>query len=158
MFSRQTLFALSAVASLAGATGLAQAHGGSGSEFGDIGDPKKVSRTLAIEMSEYAFKPTGLKFKAGETVKFVLTNRGKLMHEMTIGSQAEQLVHRKAMLDMSDMGHTEGQHAMPANAVHVAPGTTKELIWYFTKAGSLQIACNYPGHADLGMENDIVVE
>jgi uncharacterized cupredoxin-like copper-binding protein len=150
--------ALSVALISAAASQLAYAHGGSGSEFGNVGDPKSVTRTVKVEMSEYAFQSNGLKFKAGETVRFVLSNRGKLMHEMTIGSQAEQLAHRKSMQEMSDMGHGEGQHEMPANAVHVAPGATKELVWHFTKAGGIQIACNYPGHADLGMENDVTVE
>ena len=153
----KTLIAFSLLALSTATNQLAYAHG-SGSEYGDVGDARKVTRTIKIDMSEYAFNPTGLKFKAGETVKFILTNRGKLMHEMTIGSPTEQLEHRKAMLDMSDMKHGEGEHAMPSNAVHVAPGGTKELIWLFAKAASLQIACNYPGHADLGMENNVVVE
>jgi uncharacterized cupredoxin-like copper-binding protein len=48
-------------------------------------------------------------------------------------------------------------HDMPAGSVHVDPGATKEFVWTFTTAGKLQFACNYPGHADLGMEGSIAV-
>ena len=47
---------------------------------------------------------------------------------------------------------------MPANSVHVAPGETRELIWTFSKNGALMIACNYPGHSELGMTGSLEVK
>ncbi len=140
---------------LLGGTSLAHDHGTSST--GKIGDPKRVTRTVKLEMSEYAFDQTSLTFKAGETVRFVVSNKGKLKHELTIGTAEEQKAHRAAMQSMSDMNHDEHSHDMPANAIHVAPGETRELVWEFTSAGALLFACNYPGHADLGMEGKIAV-
>jgi uncharacterized cupredoxin-like copper-binding protein len=80
------------------------------------------------------------------------------MHEFTIGDEDSQLEHRKSMATMGDMHHTEGEHAMPSNSVHVAPGKTGELIWTFDGSSNLIFACNYPGHADLGMEGKITVK
>lgn len=139
---------------------LAHDHGTSVS--GKVGDPKRVTRTVKVEMSEYAFDKASLTFKAGETVRFVVSNKGKLKHELTIGTAEEQKAHRTAMQSMSDMNHGghhhDGHnHDMPANAIHVAPGETRELVWEFTSAGALLFACNYPGHADLGMEGTIAV-
>jgi uncharacterized cupredoxin-like copper-binding protein len=131
-------------------------HGASTS--GKAGDPARVTRTVTIRMSEYAFDTQSLAFKAGETVKFIVINNGKLKHELTVGTAEEQKAHRAAMQSMSDMNHDEHSHDMPANAIHVNPGETRELVWHFTKAGSLQFACNYPGHADLGMEGSIAVK
>ena len=134
------------------------------SPAGQDGSKPKVTRTVKIEMSEYAFSPTELTFKAGETVKFIVSNKGKLKHELTIGTAEEQLAHRKAMEGMSSAahggheGHQGMDHDMPAGSIHVDPGATKELIWTFTTAGKLQFACNYPGHADLGMEGSIAVK
>ena len=151
------------------------------SPAGRTGDKAKVTRTVKIEMTEYSYSQQKLEFKAGETVKFILSNKGKLKHEMTIGTAEDQAAHRKAMQDMSDTAHAghgnhggHGEHAahgahgahghhgmdhdMPSGAVHVGPGETKELVWQFTTAGSLQFACNYPGHSDLGMEGTIVVQ
>ena len=133
-------------------------HEHSATTSGEAGNPARVTRTVTIRMSEYSFDTERLEFKAGETVKFIVINNGKLKHELTVGTAEEQKAHRAAMQSMSDMNHDEHSHDMPANAIHVNPGETRELVWHFTKAGSLQFACNYPGHADLGMEGSIAVK
>ncbi len=141
--------------------GVALAHGGShgtNSTSGEPGDPKKATRTVKLDASEYAFSEQALSFKAGETVKFVVSNKGKLKHELTIGDAAEQAAHAAEMSTMSDMKHDEGSHEMPANSIHIAPGETRELVWKFSKPGKLLFACNYPGHSDLGMQGRIAVE
>jgi len=139
--------------------GTASAHGDMHeSAWGHAGKAKDVARTVSIQADEYQFSPQDLTVKAGETVKFVIKNNGTLKHEFTVGDGDEQAAHRQSMAGMSDMKHGEGMHEMPANSVHVAPGETRELIWTFTRAGKLQFACNYPGHADLGMEGDITVQ
>lgn len=140
-------------------TGVAFAHGDMNeSAWGHRGQAKDVARTVTITADEYQFSPSTLTFKAGETVKFVIKNSGSHKHEFTVGDAAEQAAHRQSMAAMSDMKHDEGTHEMPANSMHVAPGKTGELIWTFTRAGKLQFACNYPGHADLGMEGEITVQ
>jgi uncharacterized cupredoxin-like copper-binding protein len=149
------LFPVAAIA--AGPHGHGQ-HEHGATTSGEAGDPARVTRTVTIKMSEYAFDTQSLTFKAGETVKFVVINNGKLKHELTVGTAEEQKAHRAAMQSMSDMNHDEHSHDMPANAIHVDPGETREFVWHFTKAGSLQFACNYPGHADLGMEGSISVK
>lgn len=152
---------LMALSILFGSAGLALAHGGAHDEHsvsGHLGNAKQATRTVKLELKEYSFSTAELTFKPGETVKFVVTNTGRLKHELTIGTAAEQEEHRKEMEAMSDMHHDESTHAMPENSIHVAPGQTRELVWTFTTAGKLQFACNYPGHADLGMEGRIVVQ
>jgi uncharacterized cupredoxin-like copper-binding protein len=124
---------------------------------GHPGNAKAVTQTVKLDASEYAFSTTNLAFKAGQTVKFVVTNKGKKKHELTIGTAAEQAAHQAEMEKMAEMNHDEGSHQMPANSIHVAPGETRELVWTFTRAGQLVFACNYPGHTDLGMRGDITV-
>ena len=151
------LLPVTAMASNAGAHDHGK-HEHGATTSGEAGDPARVTRTVTIKMSEYAFDTQSLTFKAGETVKFIVINNGKLKHELTVGTAEEQKTHRAAMQSMSDMKHDEHSHDMPANAIHVDPGETREFVWHFTKAGSLQFACNYPGHADLGMEGSISVK
>ena len=127
-------------------------------EFGHPGAAKDVKRTVKITASDYRFTPTDLTVSKGETVKFVVTNTSTHMHEFTIGDEDSQLDHRKSMAAMTDMHHMEGEHAMPSNSVHVPPGKTGELIWTFEGSSDLLFACNYPGHADLGMEGKIKVQ
>jgi uncharacterized cupredoxin-like copper-binding protein len=137
-------------------------HGGHGthapSASGKLGSAKAVTRTVKLDASEYAFSATTLSFKTGETVKFVVTNKGKSKHELTIGTAEEQAAHQAEMEAMAGMKHDESSHEMPPNSLHVAPGETRELVWTFTKPGQLVFACNYPGHADLGMKGGIAVQ
>jgi uncharacterized cupredoxin-like copper-binding protein len=44
---------------------------------GSPGDPGQVSRTIEITMVDNRFKPSEVKVKQGETVKFVLLNNGE---------------------------------------------------------------------------------
>jgi uncharacterized cupredoxin-like copper-binding protein len=157
---------LSAFIALASLPGAALAHNGVDHadghfEFGHPGAAKDVTRTVKISASDYEFSPTDLTVSKGETVKFIVTNTSKHMHEFTIGDEDSQLAHRKSMAamgDMHDMKGMDGDHAMPSNSVHVAPGKTGELIWTFEGTSNLLFACNFPGHADLGMEGKITVK
>src|SRR5882672_5613487 len=55
--------------------------------FGREGDPKKVSRTIKVEMSDtMRFTPSQLAIKQGETVRFEVRNSGKTMHELVLGT------------------------------------------------------------------------
>ncbi len=146
-------FLLSFVAALVMAVsmGPASAHDAAA---GEPGDPKKATRTVTITATEIAFDVKNLTVKKGETVRFVLVNRGEQPHELTIADEAEQIAHRKMMQEMAgmDMDHSD------ANNVSAEPGETKELVWTFTKAGTIEFACNYPGHAEVGMLGEIEVK
>ena len=46
--------------------------------FGKEGDPKKVARTIRVDMSDtMRFTPADITVKRGETVKFIAANRGR---------------------------------------------------------------------------------
>lgn len=164
MLKTSTLsFLLAAFATLlAGGTGLAAgAHDHAGHRtslsFGEPGDPKNVTRSVTIESTEIAFDAQEFNFKKGETVRFIFINKGEQPHEFMIGDMAAQAEHRKMMqemagIDMDSMGHAEH------NSISAKPGEAKELIWTFTTAGTFEFACNYPGHAELGMIGSIVVK
>lgn len=141
-----------------------------------IGEPAKATantRTVPITLIDNAFEPESVKVKAGETVRFVVTNTGQLLHEFNIGTAAMHAEHQKEMammaehgmitstgvdadkmkMDHSNMPGMQG-HAMKhddPNSVLVAPGEKKELVWKFTKAADLEFACNIPGHYESGM-------
>jgi uncharacterized cupredoxin-like copper-binding protein len=128
---------------------------------GRPGDPSSVVRTVRLQASEIKFNVKQLSFKTGETVKFVLVNKGEQDHELTIGDTAFQLDHRKDMQEMATMPNgamngMEGHHH-DGSAISVKPGETKELVWQFTKPGSFEFACNIPGHAEAGMAGTITV-
>ena len=66
--------------------------------FGREGDPKKVSRTVNVDMSDQMrFSPAELTIKQGETIRFRVKNSGKVMHEMVIGTLDELKKHDDMM-------------------------------------------------------------
>ena len=127
-------------------------HEGHASALGKPGDAKKVSRTVAITMSDsMRFSPASVSAKKGETIRFVLKNDGKLKHEMVLGTIKELKEHAALMVKFPQM-----EHADP-NQASVEPGKTGELIWQFTKAGNFDFACLQAGHYEAGMKGQIVV-
>ena len=134
---------------------LAFAHGESNGKsywFGHPGDASKATRTIAVTALDIKFEPTDLTVKAGETVKFVISNTGKLEHEFLIADAAEQLKHEKEVQAMPNM---KMDHP---NGVSVAPGRTATLIWAFGKPGKLEYGCHVPGHFAAGMVGQLTVK
>ena len=114
--------------------------------FGREGDPKKVSRTVTVDMSDkMRFSPASLTVRQGETVRFVVKNSGKVMHEMVLGTMQELKEHAELMRKHPGMEHDEPYMA------HVAPGKTERIVWQFTKPGEFYYGCLVPGHFDAGM-------
>ncbi len=120
--------------------------------FGKQGNPKKATRIIAIDMSDtMRFGPADITVKQGETVKFVVTNKGKMMHEMVIGTMDELKEHGEMMKKHPGMEHDEPYMS------HVSPGKKQDLVWQFTKAGEFYYACLIPGHFQAGMVGKIKV-
>ena len=143
---------LGAFANLAAAQGHA-GHASPEKLFGQRGDPKKVSRTIDLDMSDaMRFAPAALAVKQGETVRFRLKNSGKVMHEMVLGTMQDLEAHAELMRKDAGMHH----HGA-ANMVHVAPGKTAALVWQFTNAGEFHYGCLVPGHFEAGMRGRIRV-
>ncbi len=120
--------------------------------FGREGDPKKVTRTVKVDMSDkMRFTPDTLEIKRGDIVRFEAKNSGKIMHEMVIGTMKELKEHAELMKKHPGMEHDEAYMA------HVAPGKAEKIVWQFTKAGEFFYACLIPGHFEAGMVGKIVV-
>ena len=150
---------------LASATGAALAHGdkpdGKSAKtaaraeqkpFGIAGDPSRVSRTVTMDMSdEMRFFPAVLEVKRGDTVRFVLKNKGKVMHEMVIGTMDELKEHAELMKKFPTMENDEPYMA------HVKPGATQEIVWQFNRPGEFNYACLIAGHFESGMVGKVTV-
>jgi uncharacterized cupredoxin-like copper-binding protein len=120
--------------------------------FGRAGDPRKVTRTIKVGMSDtMRFTPSGFSVKPNETVRFVIRNGGKVPHEMVIGTTEELKKHAELMRKFPGMEHDEAYMA------HVKPGTRGEIIWHFTKPGEYSFACLVPGHYEAGMVGRLMV-
>jgi uncharacterized cupredoxin-like copper-binding protein len=114
--------------------------------FGREGDPKKVSRTIVVDMSDQMrFTPDALAVKQGETIRFRVRNSGQAMHEMVLGTMEDLKEHAELMRKNPGMEH--GDPYM----THVAPGKTETMVWQFSKPGDFLYGCLVPGHFESGM-------
>ena len=122
-------------------------------DFGQEGNPKKVSRTIRIDMSDnMRFTPADVTAKRGETIRFVVHNGGKVLHEMVLGTTKAIKEHAELMKKFPEMEHAD------ANMAHVRPGANGEMVWQFTRAGEFQFACLQPGHYEAGMVGKVTVK
>jgi uncharacterized cupredoxin-like copper-binding protein len=120
--------------------------------FGRTGDPRKATRTVRVDMSDaMRFTPGSIEVKRGETVRFVVRNSGKVMHEMVLGTLQDLKDHAALMKKHPGMEHDEPYMA------HVGPGKTAEIVWQFTKPGEYYYGCLIPGHFEAGMVGRINV-
>jgi uncharacterized cupredoxin-like copper-binding protein len=77
-------------------------------EWGIAGDAKSVKRTVVLTMNDnMRFSPDKLTFRQGETVRFVIKNQGRLLHELVIGTKKELDEHAALMLKFPTMEHEE---------------------------------------------------
>lgn len=121
--------------------------------WGIAGESKKVNRTIEVSMGDdFRFQPARLDIKHNETIRFVVKNTGKILHELVIGTPEENAQHAQLMLKFPNMEHDEPYMA------HVQAGSTRELIWTFNRMGQFEFACLVGGHHQAGMKGTIVVQ
>lgn len=121
-------------------------------DWGIAGDPKKVTRTVTIEMSDtMRFLPEKLEIKQGETIRFRVKNTGQALHEMVIGTREELDAHAAMMKKYPNMEHDEPYMA------HVDPQKSRDIVWHFNRQGRFEFACLIAGHYDAGMRGVIFV-
>lgn len=127
--------------------------GGHGdSAIGQPGKAANVTRTIQVDMSDnMRFSAPLISVKQGETVRFVVRNLGKVKHEFSLGTEQELMEHYEVMKKFPDMEHDE------PSKVSLGPGGKGEVIWHFSKAGTVNFACLHPGHYDAGMKGQIKV-
>jgi uncharacterized cupredoxin-like copper-binding protein len=145
------------------ASGAAFAHGDAHSskqkaemkktEFGQTGDPRRAARTIQVDMNDaMRFTPAEIAVRRGDTVRFVVSNSGRQMHEMVLGTMKELKEHAEMMRKHPGMEHDEPYMA------HVQPGKKAEFAWQFTKPGEFYYGCLIAGHFEAGMIGKLIVK
>ena len=121
-------------------------------DWGIAGDAGAAKRSIDVGMADnMRFTPDRIAVKQGETLRFVIRNRGNVMHEFVIGTKAENEKHAALMVKFPNM-----EHDAPYMA-HVAPGKTGEIVWTFNRSGDFEFACLIAGHYGAGMKGRITV-
>jgi uncharacterized cupredoxin-like copper-binding protein len=120
--------------------------------WGIAGDKPKVQRTIEVRMSDgMRFTPDRINVTQGETIRFVVHNDGKVMHEFVLGTKAENDAHAQMMMKHPGMEHDEPYMA------HVGPGKKEEIVWLFNRTGEFEFACLIAGHYQAGMVGRVSV-
>ncbi len=120
--------------------------------WGIAAELTEARRTVDIRMMDnMRFTPSHLDVLEGETLRLRAVNRGKLLHEIVIGTREELQAHAELMKKHPGMEHDEPYMA------HVAAGKTGDIGWTFNRAGDFEFACLIPGHFEAGMRGTIRV-
>jgi len=109
-------------------------------------------KEIRIEVDDtMRFSPSKWEAKVGEPIRIILVNKGKVNHELVIGSEKEIIAHAKEMASPGTKGHHH------TNEISAKPGQQSELVWTFKKPGEYAMACFEPGHYEAGMKGIINV-
>ena len=136
--------------------------------IGIKGNEANVDRVITVLMYDNYFEPNLIKVKKNETIKFLVENKGELVHEFNIATKEMHLKHQPEMMmmvvneilladkidkqKMKEMSKKNPSTAHShANSVLLSPGERAVLIWKFSNSVDIEAACNVPGHYDVGM-------
>lgn len=165
---------VAATTAVSGAFAAGTHSGGHGMAIGEPGKASQASRTIEVTAGDNFYEPEKVEVKAGETIRFVITNTGQVVHDFTLGTPEMHAAHQKEMKMMVEHGVIDGdkinremmkmdmgggrtmEHNDPNSAL-LEPGQTAEIVWTFTEPMTLEFACNVPGHYEAGMMGSIQV-
>jgi uncharacterized cupredoxin-like copper-binding protein len=120
--------------------------------WGIPGSVKAARRTVRLTMTDnMRFTPDRLEVRQGETVRIVLANEGKMLHQFVLGTPLKLDEHAALMAKFPNMQHDEPYMA------HGPPGKQGEIVWTFNRAGEFAFACLINGHYQAGMVGRIIV-
>ncbi|MBA2483505.1 MAG: hypothetical protein H0V39_03615, partial [Nitrosomonas sp.] len=106
--------------------------------IGNPGDAINVTRTIKITAVEYMFLPNEIIVAQGETIKFVVINRGDKTHELMLDT-------KKNLKEYAKRRRLNPEVALNGpNQIELDPDEEKTLIWEFTKSGTINFACPIP--------------
>ena len=137
-------------------------------KIGFKGKESDINRVIKVKMYDNYYEPNSFQIKAGETIKFEVENLGELVHEFNIANKMMHMKHqpemermveneilladsidREKMKKMAKMDKAMGHSH--SNSVLLAPKEKEDIIWKFDNAVNIEIACNVPGHYQVGM-------
>ncbi len=136
--------------------------------IGSLGKNEEINRTIKVVMYDNYYEPSNFSIKSGETIKFEVMNAGELVHEFNI---ANAMMHKKHQPEMEKMVENEillvdsidkdkmkkmakmdkSMGHSHSNSVLLEPNEKGDIVWKFENAMNIEIACNVPGHYQVGM-------
>ena len=114
----------------------------------DPGSPGFIPGTAAsprvisiVATPQLRFVPAAVSVKQGETVTFVVTTMGPVVHEFMVGPAADVAADKSGTPEIADIGMMD----------------TRSLTYTFEGPGPYAFACHAPGHYEAGMAGTIAV-
>jgi uncharacterized cupredoxin-like copper-binding protein len=98
-----------------------------------VQQPAAAAQKITVEGSEYAFTPSKITLKKGQTTEITFKNVGKYAHNLSIP-------------------------ALSVKSKTIQPGEQDVFTLTPDKTGSFPFSCTVPGHADKGMTGTLTVE
>ena len=68
--------------------------------IGSKGNEENVDRVIKVLMYDNYYQPNNFKVKKNETIKFIVQNKGELVHEFNIATKEMHLKHQPEMMMM----------------------------------------------------------
>jgi len=127
----------------AGAIGRPGVTSGAGpGETGFVAGTAAAPRVIRVVAGPgYAFSPSAITVARGETITFVVTSMGPLVHEFMVGPADAVAADTPGTPEVAD----------------IAMMTTKSLTLIFDGTGPYAFACHAEGHYEAGMRGAIVL-
>lgn len=107
---------------------------------------------VTVELSEFQFKPTKLRFQEGVGYRLMLRNTGDGRHTFVAETFFTAIAADK-LISADDMIATPY-----LQVIEVLPGSEKELRFVPVRKGTYDLECSVPFHALFGMEGVITVD
>ncbi len=109
--------------------------------------------TIEVRLSDdLRMEPSSITVKAGQVLRFAVTNMGSMNHEFFLGDAAAQMAHGQAMMRAPGMMQDD------ASGIGMMPGAMKMLDHTFATPGTYEAGCHVNGHYEGGMRMVITVE
>ncbi|MBI2941280.1 MAG: hypothetical protein HYY04_12670 [Chloroflexi bacterium] len=143
---------------------------------GDEATSGKTPSELRVVGTDFRFEPATFQLTAGQPVRLVFRNDGKVPHDLVIAGMGadmhEEMGHQEAdshgakeakaddhQADEADHHADEADHHASEAKVHINadPGKTEMVVFTPTSSGSYQVVCTFPGHKEAGMVGKVTV-
>ena len=112
------------------------------------------AETLTVNLLEHEFQPKTLKLKAGQPYKIELKNLGQQHHYFVAPVFFRSVAWRKLMV--KEQAEIKVDYV---NAVEVLKqGGQLDLYLVPVSTGVFEVTCTVPGHREMGMKGQIIVE
>jgi uncharacterized cupredoxin-like copper-binding protein len=152
MFSNARPFLLTA---LVAATGSVSADAGHSSKSGpgspaDAGD---ATRTIEVGMTDNRYSLSEIDVAKGEVIRFVIRNRGQLVHEFNIGTPRMHASHQDEMLMMMQSGQMSPTKLMHGRSGKMGHDDPNSIHLAKMQSGKMSSTKTMSGHGG-DMEHD----